>query len=87
MDIIPSEHAAHIETSMYNVRHLLDGANSIDRLRALHHVRATIEHEIDLAVTNARAMGMSWAAISKVFGITRQSAHEKWARTSDPHIP
>jgi hypothetical protein len=36
------------------------------------------ESELDAAVTNARAAGLSWAQIGAALGVSRQSAHERW---------
>jgi hypothetical protein len=38
------------------------------------------EAQLDEAVDRARGDGSSWADIGEATGITRQSAHERWAR-------
>lgn len=40
---------------------------------------AAAQTRLDTAVAAARADGHSWAAIGTAAGITRQSAHERWA--------
>ena len=36
-------------------------------------------HRLDKTVTAAKAAGASWADIGRAVGISRQSAHERWA--------
>lgn len=38
------------------------------------------EARLDDAVARARAAGRSWADVGEAAGMTRQSAHERWAR-------
>jgi hypothetical protein len=53
---------------------------------ALTDIRAAAEDvrkaetRLDEAVARARADGSSWADIGEAAGITRQSAHERWAK-------
>ena len=36
-------------------------------------------HRLDKTVAAAKAAGASWADIGRAVGISRQSAHERWA--------
>lgn len=40
--------------------------------------------DLDDAVRGARVLNLSWAAIGAAAGISRQSAHERWARKTEP---
>ncbi|MBD7982930.1 AsnC family protein [Oerskovia merdavium] len=48
---------------------------------------AEAARRLDLAVLTARAVGASWDAIGRAAGMTRQSAHERWASaTAQPKV-
>ncbi|MFF0249908.1 hypothetical protein [Streptosporangium sandarakinum] len=52
-------------------------------LRALRQAAAaaqSAQEHLEAAVRAARADGRSWADIGAAAGITRQSAHERWAK-------
>jgi hypothetical protein len=83
MYVVPSLHKHRIETGLFNVAALLDSANARDRLRALNHLQILVRNEVDLAVREAREMKMSWRDIGDVFGLSRQSAHERWGTDDD----
>ncbi len=38
------------------------------------------QHKLNVAVRAARDAGASWADIGRAVGISRQSAHERWAK-------
>ncbi|MGH3544760.1 MAG: hypothetical protein ACRDPW_02330 [Mycobacteriales bacterium] len=54
-------------------------APQILRLREAVAARHTSEQEIEAAVRGARNAGFSWARIALVLGVSRQSAHERFA--------
>lgn len=83
MYVVPSLHKHRIETGLSNVANLLDSVNARDRLRALNHLQILIRNEVDLAVRDAREMKMSWQDIGDVFGLSRQSVHERWGTGND----
>ena len=76
-------HKHRIETGLFNVVDLLDSANARDRLRALNHLQILIRNEVYLGVRDACEMKMSWQDIGDVFGLSRQSAHERWGTDDD----
>jgi len=52
---------------------------------ALEHAAATVataQTELDAAVSRARAAGTPWETIGRATGISRQSAHTRWAHNS-----
>jgi hypothetical protein len=57
-----------------------------DRLEDLRAVRAIVDEQAELderladAVADAHANGRSWSDIATVLGVTKQSAHAKYAR-------
>lgn len=52
----------------------------LEQLGPLAGVHAEAGRRLDDAVAAARRGGASWAQIGAAVGITRQSAHERWAR-------
>jgi hypothetical protein len=64
----------------------LDAAKLAGRIETLDHLRryagdvVRLGAAIDRAVAEARAYGATWQQIADAVGITRQSAHERWAR-------
>lgn len=64
----------------------LEAAAAAAQRRAVSNVNdaatahAATARALDEAVQRARAAGASWAAIGQAARMTRQSAHERWAR-------
>ncbi len=59
-------------------RHVIPGQHERSIRRSLAAVMDATRM-VDLEVAAARAAGMSWADIGKAAGMSRQSAHERWA--------
>lgn len=82
-DPAPSEWAdvpAALEERIYQEwRGHLPGPALADVRAAAEDLRKA-EARLDEAVARARADGCSWADVGTAAGITRQSAHERWAR-------
>lgn len=60
--------------------------DALTGLGALAAAHADAGRRLNEAVATARAGGASWATIGAAVGITRQSAHERWARR-ETHTP
>jgi hypothetical protein len=54
------------------------------RIRRIVEKRADLEAELYLAVTAARAAGMSWRQIGPALGTTWRAAQYRFARASEP---
>lgn len=52
----------------------------VQRLKALALQQAQLTELVDDQVFLAKAAGVTWESIGGVLGITRQSAHEKYAK-------
>lgn len=57
-------------------------AGDVDGLAALAALSAELDAAVDDAVTGLRTAGYSWGDIAARLGVTRQAAHQRWAR---PH--
>ena len=55
------------------------GPQALARIRTAREQVAAAELELGTAVQDARAAGESWEAIGRAAGITRQTAHQRWA--------
>lgn len=55
-------------------------APQIARLRDAVAAREMSEQSVEQAVIAARDAGFSWARIALVLGVSRQSAHERYAK-------
>jgi hypothetical protein len=53
---------------------------ALDRIVAAAKAQTDAGAELDAAVADARAAGATWEQIGKALGMSRQSAHERWAR-------
>lgn len=60
-------------------RHHINPADSLASITAARRKVTEAEQVLDLAVARARATGQTWEAIGRAAGITRQSAHARWA--------
>lgn len=52
-------------------------------LAALAELRDVVDQALVVAVTGMREQGLSWSVIGRELGITRQSAHERFASLTD----
>lgn len=61
---------------------VLVDADRLEDLRALRGIvddRARLEHRLAVAVVKASSKGRSWSEIAAVLGVSKQSAHSKYA--------
>ena len=68
-----------IDTLLTNVRDLLDSPNARDRVRGVRHLATGTEMLERQVLLEAQAAGMSWAEIGRVYGVSRQAAHRRFA--------
>lgn len=54
-----------------------------DRMKAINHLRAILDHQETTAVIMARYDGWTWAQIGDHFGVTRQAAQQRWGALCD----
>jgi hypothetical protein len=54
---------------------------TLERLSALHDLQAILQEHIFVAVADSRARNATWAEIGGALGVTRQSAHQRYAST------
>jgi hypothetical protein len=59
--------------------HLAPLDAAVAGVKAAAHEYAQAGNRLDKTVTAAKAAGASWADIGRAVGISRQSAHERWA--------
>lgn len=52
---------------------------ALDRIAAATAARDQAATDLARAVADARAVGATWEQIGKAAGMTRQSAHDRWA--------
>ncbi len=57
----------------------VERGESLAELRSARAAMHAAERRLDLAVSQARSQGVSWAEIGRATGMTRQSAHGRWA--------
>ncbi len=72
-------YAHQVDTLLENVGDLLDSVDARDRVRAIHDLTAGVELLERQVVTEANEQAMSWAEIGRVYGVTRQSVHKRFA--------
>ncbi|MEV6071853.1 hypothetical protein AB0L82_35390 [Nocardia sp. NPDC052001] len=79
-DWLVGDHADTIMTAW--LRHLVPhiGTPSVESAAAM---ATDAQFRLTLAVLDARDKGASWAKIGAAVGISRQSAHERWANYRD----
>lgn len=56
----------------------------VEDLAELVALRAAVDDAIASAVAGLRARDVSWSAIGRAVGITKQSAYERWGRQGNP---
>ena len=52
---------------------------ALDAVRQASAALRSADQQLERAVVSARLAGASWAALGEAAGMTRQSAHERWA--------
>lgn len=60
-------------------REHVDGQSALNAITRARRAVTVAERDLDAAVEAARSAGESWEAIGRAAGITRQSAHARWA--------
>lgn len=78
VDVDFRDDVAAMATGRWHREHL-DGPQALGRIRDARGRVAAAERELHEAVRDARAAGESWEAIGRAAGITRQTAHQRWA--------
>lgn len=78
IDVDFRDDVADMATNRWHSEHL-DGPQALTRIRDARGRLAAADQELDGAVRDARAAGESWEAIGRAAGITRQTAHQRWA--------
>lgn len=71
--------AHEVDVLVANVHELLRSSDPRDRVRAVHHLASGVgmlERQVLLA---AQSCGMTWAEIGRVYGVSRQAVHRKFA--------
>ena len=77
--------ADEVDALVTNVRELLGSSDPRDRGRAVHHLATgagLLERQV---LHDAQASGMTWAEIGRIYGVSRQAVHRKFA--SDTVVP
>ena len=78
IDVDFRDDVAGMATDRWHREHL-DGPQALGRIRDARGRVSAAERELGAAVRDARAAGESWEAIGRSAGITRQTAHQRWA--------
>lgn len=78
-DVIDVEDTYHeMLTGIWRHEHV-DGESALTAITRGRRAVNAAERDLDAAVEVARSVGESWEAIGRAAGITRQSAHSRWA--------
>ena len=76
--------ADDLKTLVTNMSDLLDSTDQHARVAAVNHLAAGIEQLEKRVVNEANESGMTWDQIGKVYGVSRQAVHRKFAETVVP---
>lgn len=76
--------ADDLKTLVTNVSDLLDSTDQHARVAAVNHLAAGIEQLEKRVVHEAHESGMTWDQIGKVYGVSRQAVHRRFAETVVP---
>jgi len=57
-----------------------DGGGVVGELAAVAEARRELSRRQDVAVRRARQLGLSWADIGTLLGVTRQTIHRKYRK-------
>jgi hypothetical protein len=68
-----------VDVLVKNVRDLLDSANPADRVQAVHHLATGIGALERRVLLDAQALGVTWAEIGAIYGVSRQAAHRRFS--------
>lgn len=75
-DLSPAD---EVDTLVANVRELLRSLDPRDRVRAVHHLATCTGFLERQVLHDAQASGVTWAEIGRIYGVSRQAAHRKFA--------
>ncbi|MDD1478694.1 hypothetical protein [Arthrobacter sp. H16F315] len=83
-DYLSPDEFAHASSEVENAIHdewkaHLAPLEAVAGVEAAAHEYNQAGHRLDKTVAAAKATGASWADIGRAVGISRQSAHERWA--------
>jgi hypothetical protein len=83
-DYVSPEDSAHASPKVEDAIHdewkaHIGPSEALLRVEAAAREYSQAGHRLDKTVAAAKAAGASWAAIGRAVGISRQSAHERWA--------
>jgi hypothetical protein len=67
-----------------NVSDLLESTDQRARVAAINHLAAGVEQLEKRVVHEANESGMTWDQIGKVYGVSRQAVHRRFAETVVP---
>lgn len=76
--------ADDLKTLVKIVSDLLDSTDQRTRVAAVNHLAAGVEQLEKRVVHEAHESGMTWDQIGKVYGVSRQAVHRKFAETVLP---
>ena len=57
-----------------------DGGGVVGELAAVAEAKRELSRREDVAVRRARQVGLSWAEIGTLLGVTRQTIHRKYRK-------
>ncbi|MGW4644083.1 hypothetical protein ACWEN6_36580 [Sphaerisporangium sp. NPDC004334] len=77
-----SVHSPRCVWSAHKYRFGVDSLRVVPGDRSRRPPSSAFQTRLNTAVLAAREAGHSWAEIGAAVGITRQSAHERWARAA-----
>jgi len=76
--------AHDLDVLMTNVRDLLDSPDAGTRVRAVHSLAVGLGMLERRVLNDAHASGTTWAEIGRVYGVSRQAVHRRFAETVAP---
>ncbi|MCZ7533056.1 MAG: hypothetical protein M5U23_06580 [Acidimicrobiia bacterium] len=76
--------ADDLKTLARNVSDLLGSTDQHVRIAAVNHLAIGIEQLEKRVVHEAQESGMTWDQIGKVYGVSRQAVHRRFAETVVP---
>lgn len=76
--------ADDLKALITNVSDLLDSTDQRARVAAINHLAVGIEQLEKRVVHEASESGMTWDQIGKVYGVSRQAVHRRFAETVVP---
>lgn len=79
METLHHDYVQAVETLLTNSRDSLDSPTASQRVYAMNHLARGVELLERQVVWEAQASGMSWAEIGRIYGVSRQAAHSRFA--------